>query len=273
LVELVTEAFVGDGDEAVIGEYEFFKYRIAVQIMNGVINWAAMPKLQYDIDALLAQVTVRTRVLFVANPNNPTGTLLDKWQVSELMNRLPESVIAVFDEAYYDYRDDSKYPDMLSYVRDKRNVIILRTFSKSYGLAGLRVGYAITTVPIARAMNAVREAFNVNSLGQVAATAALDDDEFLQRSIRLNEEGKRYFYREMVRLGVDYISSEANFVLMKTSLPGRELFGEILKHGVVVRPVDGYGLPEYVRVSIGLPEENARFFAELAGILQERGVG
>lgn len=266
LVEQVTEAFVGDGDEAVIGQYEFLKYRIAVQIMNGVIGWAAMPNLQYDVDELLAQVTPRTRVLFVANPNNPTGTLMDKGQAAELMKKLPESVIAVFDEAYYDYRDESKYPDMLSYVRDNRNVIILRTFSKSYGLAGLRVGYAITTLPIARAMNAVREAFNVNSLGQVAATAALDDDEFLQRSIKLNREGKRYFYSELARLGLEYVPSEANFVAIKARIPGRELFRILLKRGVVVRPIDSYGLPEYVRVSIGLPDENARFFAELEGV-------
>ncbi len=263
LVELVTEAFVGEGDESVIGRYEFFKYRIAVQIMNGVTIWAEMPGLGYDADELLAKITPRTKVLWIANPNNPTGTLMERGQVERLMNRIPPNVIVVFDEAYYDYRNHEHYPDTLKLVRERRNVIIFRTFSKSYGLAALRVGFAITTLEIAQAMNTVREAFNVNTLGQIGALAALDDDEFLQKGIRLNEEGKRQFYRELGRLGVEYVPSEANFVLMKLPIPGREMFHRLLKCGVVVRPVDGDGRKGYIRVSIGLPEENERFFEDL----------
>jgi len=268
LVELVTEAFVGEGDEVVIGKYEFFKYRIAVQIMNGVAVWADMPDLQYDVDALLAKITPRTKVLFIANPNNPTGTLMTQSQANRLMAAIPREVIVVFDEAYYDYRDPTDYPDTLQYLRDGRNVVIMRTFSKSYGLAGLRVGYSISSPEIAQALNTVREAFNVNSLAQIAAMAALDDEEYLQKGIRLNEEGKRYFYREFKRLGLEYVPTAANFVLLKAGIPGRELFGRLLKRGVVVRPVDGYGLKEYVRVSIGLPEENARFISSLEAELK-----
>ena len=269
LVELVTEAFVGDGDEAVIGREAFFKYRIAVQIMNGVVAWAQMPGLTYDPDELLSKITPRTRVIFIANPNNPTGTMMDRFQVDHLMMRLPDNIVVVFDEAYWDYRDSERYPDTLEYVKQGRNVIVLRTFSKAYGLAGLRVGYALATVPIARALNAVRETFNVNSLGQVAAEAALDDREFLERSVKLNAEGKLFFYRELDRLGLEYLKTDANFVLIKTGMPGRELFAELLKSGVVIRPVDGYGLVSHVRVSIGLPQENERFFYELKEVLRK----
>ncbi len=268
LVELVTEAFLGEGDEAVIGRYEFFKYRIAVQIMNGRTVWAEMPSLQYDADEFLYKVTPFTKVLFVANPNNPTGTLMGLDQTERLIERVPEDVIVVFDEAYYDYRDRSNYPETLNYLRSGRNIVIMRTFSKSYGLAGLRIGYAITSPAIAQAMNRVREAFNVNALAQVGALAALDDVEYLRRGVELNEIGKQYYYRELDRLGLEYVPSEANFVLVKTRIPGRDLFKLLLKKGVIIRPVDGYGLPEYVRVSVGLPEENARFIAELESILR-----
>ncbi len=267
LVELVTEAFVGEGDEAVIGRYEFFKYRIAVQLMNGCTVWAEMPDLQYDVDEFLYKISPLTKVLFVANPNNPTGTMMNAAQADRLMERIPENIVTVFDEAYYDYRDVVNYPDIMKYVRSGRNVVIMRTFSKSYGLAGLRIGYAITSPAIAQAMNTVREAFNVNTLGQVGAIAALDDHEFLKRGVELNEVGKQYYYRELTRLGLDYIPTGANFVLMKTRILGRELFQRLLKRGVIIRPVDGYGLSEYVRVSIGLPEENARFIDELALVL------
>ncbi len=264
LVELVTEAFVGERDEVVIGRYEFFKYRIAVQIMNGITVWAEMPGLQYDVDELLSKITPRTKVLFIANPNNPTGTLLTAAESDRLMERVPENVLVVFDEAYYDYRDPADYPDTMRYLQSGRNVIIMRTFSKSYGLAGLRVGYAITTPAIAQAMNTVREAFNVNSLGQIAAIAALDDVDYLQKGIDLNIAGKAFYYRELSRLGFNYTPSGANFVLVRTPIPGRDLFKKLLQSGVIVRPVDGYGLTDYVRVSIGLPAENARFIDALS---------
>jgi histidinol-phosphate aminotransferase len=267
LVELVCEAFVGEGDEVVIGRYEFFKYRIGVQIMNGAVRWAEMPNLGYDVEALLNAVTPRTKALFIANPNNPTGTLIGKDEVEWLMARIPKEVLVVFDEAYYDYRNPANYPDVMRYLHEGRNVAIFRTFSKSYGLAGLRVGYAVTLPAIAQALNTVREAFNVNSLGQIAAAAALDDEEFLQAGIRLNAEGKAYFYAELKRLGLEHVPSEANFILIKTPIPGRDLFKKLLEKGVVVRPVDGYGLKDYIRVSIGLKKENETFFKELAGVV------
>lgn len=267
LIELVTEAFVDPGDEVVICREEFFKYRIAVQIMNGKVIWAKMPDLYYDVNSILEKISSKTKLIFIANPNNPTGTLMDKKQVSELMDKIPPSVMVVFDEAYYDFRDNEVYPDISSFLSDGRNVIILRTFSKSYGLAGFRIGYAISSEKICHAMNAVREAFNVNSLGLIAAEAALDDEEFLKRTIRNNEDGKNYFYKELKRLKLDFLPTHANFVLIKMPIPGREIFQKLLKKGVVVRPVDNYGLSDYIRVSIGLPEENRRFFRELSLVL------
>jgi histidinol-phosphate aminotransferase len=270
LIELVTEAFVDEQDEVIIGREEFFKYQIAVKIMNGRIVWAKMPELQYDVDEILSVVTDATKVIFIANPNNPTGTLMDKIQVERLLDHLPEQIIVVFDEAYFEYRDHNHYPDTLSYIHNGRSIITLRTFSKSYGLAALRVGYAFSTVDICTAMNAVREAFNVNSLAQAAATAALDDNAFLIESIKHNLQNKRYFYGELDRLGVSYINTEANFILMNTPIKGRELFQSLLRRGVVVRPVDGYGLPDYIRVTIGLHSEIESFMRELSKLLNDR---
>ncbi len=272
LIELVTEAFVGEGDEVVICREEFFKYRIAVQIMNGTVVWAPMPGLKYDVEALLDRVTERTKVIFIANPNNPTGTLLDKTGAVKLMERVPSKVVVVFDEAYYEFRNPDIYPDMLEYVCAGRNVIVLRTLSKAYGLAGLRIGFAFSTEPLCLSMNAVREAFNVNSLAQVAAAAALDDEEFVRATLAVNEEGKRFFYAQLDRLGLGYLPTEANFVLIRLPLLGRELFHLLLQRGVVVRPVDGYNLPDYIRVSIGLPPQNERFFRELEDVLRGKGL-
>ena len=272
IVELITEAFVDRGDEVVIGRQAFFKYRIAVQIMDGTVKWAEMPDLQQDAEALIDQITDKTKLIFIANPNNPTGTLMDRSQVNWLMDRIPSDVIVIFDEAYYDYRNEELYPDSLAFVNEGRNIIVLRTFSKSYGLAGIRIGYALTTPEIAHSMNAVREAFNVNSLAMDAAMGALDDNGFLEKSVRMNVDGKELFYRECYRLGLQYVPSEANFILINVPLPGRELFLLMLHKGVVIRPVDVYDLPYHVRVSIGLPHENEKFFYELESVLKEQGL-
>ncbi len=272
LIELICEAFINPGEGAVIGIYEYFKYRITMQLMNGFIQWAPMPGLNYDPQAIYSKGDNRTKLIFIANPNNPTGTMLTIDETEWLMERIPPHVIMVFDEAYWEYRNIDLYPNTLQYVKDGRNVIILRTFSKIYGLAGLRIGYAITTPEIAKALNTVREVFNVNSLGQVAAIAALDDTDYIARARQMNADGKRFFYKELNRLGLEYVPSEANFVLIKVNhrgrsvsnpLLGREVFQRLLKRGVIVRPMDGYGLKEYIRVTIGLPEENEIFFDEL----------
>jgi len=265
--EVPSEWIVLGNDEAVIGCYEFFKYRIAMQIMNGVVNWVEMPNCEYDAEAMIAAITPKTKLLFIANPNNPTGTLMSREQVDWLMATVPRNVIVIFDEAYYEYRNPATYPETIKYVRQGRNVIVFRTFSKAYGIAGLRVGYAITTPEIAQSLNTVREAFNVNILGQIGALAALDDVEFLLRTLEVNAKGKAFLYHELPFAGLEYVASEANFILVKTPIPGRQLFHELLKRGVVIRPVDGYGLREYIRVSIGLQHENERFIAAVKKVL------
>lgn len=270
LIELVTEAFVNERDEVIIGVEEFFKYQIAVKIMNGKIIWAKMPEHQYDVDEILSVVTDTTKLIFIANPNNPTGTLMDKAQVEILLNNLPEHVLVVFDEAYFEYKNHDLYPDTISYVNRGQNVIVLRTFSKSYGLAALRVGYAFSTVSICYAMDAVREAFNVNSLAQAAATAALDDDAFLMESVKHNLNTKRFFYQELDKLGIEYVKTHANFILIRTRIKGRELFKTLLTRGIVVRPLDGYGLYDYIRVTIGLQSEIESFLRELRHLLDMR---
>jgi histidinol-phosphate aminotransferase len=217
-------------------------------------------------------VTEKTKLFFICNPNNPTGTIVDKEAVAELMRRLPERVIVVFDEAYHEYVTDPAYPQTLAYVRAGRNVIILRTFSKIYGLAGLRVGYAISTPELIGPLNKVKEPFNVNLLAQAAALAALDDTEHLEHSLRVNEEGKAYLYDEFGKMGLAYEPTHGNFIWVQVRADSQRVFQKLLRLGVIVRTGDIFGAPDVLRVTVGTPEQNRRFIGALRTVLTEEGV-
>ena len=263
LIELAVRTFVQPGDEVISADPSFVVYRMITQAAGGTNVIVPCREMTHDLDAMADQITERTRLVFIANPNNPTGTMNTKEEMDRFMARVPDHVLVCVDEAYFEYVTRADYPDAIDYLREGRNVLSLRTFSKIYGLAGLRIGYGATRPEVAEMMNKVRQPFNTNSLGQVGALAALSDRKHVERSVTMNNEGKQLLYREFDRLGVQYIPTETNFILFETMRDGKDLYALLLKKGVIVRPMGG----NRVRVTIGLPEENQRFVAELETVL------
>jgi len=262
LLELVSKAFLGPGDEAVFAWPSFAMYPIVVKGMGATP--VAVPldtALVHDLDALRAAITDRTRVVFVCNPNNPTGTSVGAAAFDAFAAALPEELVLVVDEAYREYARRPDFPDALGWVSRRPGTLVMRTFSKIYGLAGLRIGYGVCDAELADYLNRARHPFNVNRLAAVAALAALDDDEHAERSRRVNAEGVEYLTRELRALGAEVWPTDANFLLVRA---GAGIFDRLQREGVIVRPLAGFGMPDCVRVSIGLPEENERLVKTLA---------
>jgi histidinol-phosphate aminotransferase len=218
------------------------------------------------LEAIKKRIDKKTKLIFISNPNNPTGTYVTKPELEDFMRDLPDQVLLVLDEAYDTFIDVNDFPRGLNYLKDK-NIIVLKTFSKAYGLAGLRVGYAIAQTEFTTYMERVRQPFNVNFLAQAAAASALGDKEFLQRTRRLVLEGKNYLYDALTRLGLAYVPSVANFILIDVAKEGVAVFKEMLKYGVIVRDMQQYGLKNFIRVTIGTKKENERFIKVLKKVL------
>jgi histidinol-phosphate aminotransferase len=267
IVEQISLAFLNPGDEAITGKEMFFKYRISVRFMSAEPVLVPLVNYKLQLDDVLKRVTARTKVVFIANPNNPTGTLIPRQELDDFMARIPPEVVVVLDEAYHEYLSPAEDPDYLRYVREERNVIILRTFSKMYGLAGLRVGYGIAPPHMIASLNQVREVFNTNSVAQHAAAAALDDDEFVRRTLENNETGKQHVAAGLEKLGIPPVPTHANFFLLPLPIDGRKLFEQLLKRGIIVRPMNHYFMSNTVRVTIGLPEENEEFLGAIGEVL------
>lgn len=219
---------------------------------------------RHDLPAMADAITPRTRLLFLCNPNNPTGTMVSAGEVDQLLARVPEHVIVVFDEAYFEYVRSAEFPDSMAYVKQGRNVIVLRTFSKVYGLAGLRIGYGVTTPEITDFLNRVRPPFNANSIAQRAALAALGDDEHVAKSRAVNGAGMEQIVKGLGALGLAPIPSEANFVYVDIGRDGRQVFEALLRQGIIIRHIEGH----MIRVTIGQPDENQAFLTALARVLQ-----
>jgi histidinol-phosphate aminotransferase len=243
----------------------FVVYKMITQAAGGTNVVVPLKDSRHDLDAMADRITEKTKIVFIANPNNPTGTMNRSAEMDRFMNRVPDHVIVAVDEAYYEYVTRADYPDSLDYLKAAKNVLALRTFSKIYGLAGLRIGYGITTPEIAELMNKVRQPFNTNSLGQIGAVAALADRKHVEKSIAINSEGKQFLYQSFDRLGMSYLPTETNFILFESPFDGRELYNTLLKTGVIIRPMGGKKL----RVTIGLPDENKRFVNELEKIVKK----
>ncbi|MHB0913103.1 MAG: histidinol-phosphate transaminase [Armatimonadota bacterium] len=268
LIHLIGVTFLGPGDEVVLSDATFVRYESAAVLADCSYCQVPLKDHKYDLPAMADMISDKTRLIFIANPNNPTGTMVTKGEVEAFMERVPERAIVVFDEAYVEYVESSEYPDTLKYVREGRNVIVLHTFSKIYGLAGLRVGYAVARPEIIQCINQVREPFNVNSIGQVGALASLADPEQVERSKRVNSEGKMYLCAEFDAMGLPYAPSEANFVWVDVKSDCRRVFQELLKRGVIVRTGDIFGFPTFLRVTIGTADENRRFAESLREVLK-----
>jgi histidinol-phosphate aminotransferase len=263
LLNVVTRSFVGRGDEAVMATPSFVVYSMAVQSVGGVAREVRLVDYRHDLASMTDAITPKTKMVFIANPNNPTGTINRKNEFDAFMKRLPEGVLVVMDEAYYEYVRDPEYPDSLKYFAEGRDILILRTFSKVYGLASLRIGYGIAKREILEEMNKIRDPFNTDSIAQEAALAALGDEAHLKHSIEINEEGKRFLYAEFDALGLKYVPTEANFIYVVLDGDSKTMFDALLKEGVIVRPM---GRKE-IRVTVGLPGENRRFIEALKASL------
>ena len=267
ILELAARAFLSAGWEAIYSEHAFAVYPLVTQATGA--KGVVVPAKSYghDLPAMLAAITPKTRIIFVANPNNPTGTLLVKSELYDFLKQVPKAILVVLDEAYDEYLSADNKSEAISWLSEFENLIISRTFSKAYGLAGLRVGFGVCHADIADLMNRVRQPFNVNSIAQAAAVASLDDEDFVARSYALNQAGMAQLTQGFNKLGLEYIPSFANFVSFAVK-DAAQVNQKLLKNGVIVRPIANYGMPDYLRVSIGLFSENARFLEVLEQILK-----
>ena len=268
LLELVAKAFLGPGDECVFAWPSFAMYPIVARGMGATP--VAVPldaELVHDLGAMIDALTPQTRVAIVCNPNNPTGTSVGAEAFDRFAARLPDDVVLLIDEAYVDFARRPDFPDGLGWVARRPGTVVVRTFSKISGLAGLRVGFGVADPELAGYLERARHPFNVNVLAEAAALAALDDREHRERTVRGNAEGIAYLRRELAALGIETWPSEANFVLAR---PGPGVYEFLLREGVIVRPLGGFGLPEHVRITIGLPEENERLVKALRRWVEER---
>ncbi|HOI52897.1 MAG TPA: histidinol-phosphate transaminase [Azonexus sp.] len=262
VLDLVARAFLAQGRSAVFAQHAFAVYPLATLSIGGELICVPAKDFGHDLDAMLAAIRPDTRVVWIANPNNPTGNFLPYPDVRAFLEKVPADVVVVLDEAYNEYIPPDARVDTAAWVAEFPNLVVCRTFSKIYGLAGLRIGYGVTSAAVADLMNRVRQPFNVNNLALAGALAALDDDEFLQASHELNRRGMAQIVAALEKLGLDYIPSYGNFVTFKAG-DGAAVNQKLLQQGVIVRPIGGYGMPEWLRVTIGSEAENARFIAAL----------
>jgi histidinol-phosphate aminotransferase len=269
VLDLVARTFLQPGTESVFSKHAFAVYPISIQAVGAIARIAQAKDFGHDLDAMRALVDARTRVVWIANPNNPTGTWLARGALHAFLASLPETCVAVVDEAYVEYVQEPDYPDATSWLSEFPNLIVTRTFSKVHGLAGLRVGYGVSDPGIADLLNRVRQPFNVNALAQAAAVAALGDVQHLRRSVALNKQGLAQLTAGFDRLGLGYIPSVCNFVTVDLGRPAGPVDQALLRVGCITRPLASYGLPDHLRVTVGLEEENARLLTALEGVLRE----
>ena len=275
VLDIIARVFLTPDHEAVFSQHAFAVYPIAVQAVGATARIAPAhdgrhgAAYGHDLAAMLELIGPATRLVFIANPNNPTGTWLGSDELEQFIAALPAHVMVVVDEAYFEYVEQAGYPDTSTWLARFPNLIVTRTFSKAYGLAGLRIGYALSHPDVAGLLNRVRQPFNVNSVAQAAALAALDDVDYLQQCIMFNREGMTQLVTGFETLGLSYIKSVANFVAVDTGRSGADVFAALLQKGVIVRPVANYGMPGHLRVTVGRSEENARFLGALEQVLRD----
>ena len=264
VIEFLAHAFLKPGDAVLTSEHAFVAYKIIARVLGAKTIESPSCDYGHDLDAMLAAITDRTELIFIANPNNPTGTFLSTDAIEEFLQHVPRQLVVVFDEAYYEFVDNP--PDLLPFVREGRNVVLLRTFSKIHGLAGVRVGYGIARPELIEVLQKTREPFNVNSIGQVGALAALRDEEHQRQTRSVTDEGRVFLEKELAGLGLAFIPSKANFILVNVG-DGLAVFRALLERKVIVRAMKGYQLPAWVRITIGTMEQNQKCIAGLKNVL------
>ncbi|MDF2181499.1 histidinol-phosphate transaminase [Neptuniibacter sp. CAU 1671] len=267
VLDLIARAFLAPGSEVIYSEYAFLVYAISSQAAGATAIVTPAKAWGHDLEAMAQAVSERTRVIFLANPNNPTGTWFTAQALDQFLAQVPETVLVVLDEAYTEYVEQPDFPDGLALQKRYPNLIVTRTFSKAYGLAGLRIGYAVSDPQVADVLSRVRQPFNVNSLGLLAARVALSDAEFLQQTLVCNQQGMRQLETGLKALGLEWIASAGNFLTVDMQQPALPIYQALLQKGVIVRPLANYAMPNHLRISIGLPHENARCLEVLQEVL------
>src|SRR5947207_12779036 len=267
LIELLVRAFLRPGDEAIVPHPSFVVYPMIVQAAGGIRVMVMLRDYRLDLEAMARAITPLTMTSFSANPSNPTATSVTADEVEHFMSRVPERTIVVFDEAYIEFAHGPDFPDALAYVKDGRKVVVLRTFSKAASLAGLRVGYGVADADAIALMNRIRQPFNVNSLAQAAALAALDDDAHVMECVRMIDAGRHFLYDEFKSIGLQYVPSRANFILVDVGRSAADIYQKLLHKGVIVRPMTPFGLETALRITVGTPEENRKLVKALRAVL------
>ena len=268
LIELIVRTFLIPGEQVIQAFPTFLVYEKIVAGAGGKMVSVPLKQFKLDLQAIADAVTSETKIIFLNNPNNPTGSALSEQEMAGFLSVVPQDVVVVLDEAYIDFVSDPSVARGLDLLSHHALFVVLRTFSKLYGLAGLRIGYGFGSEKVIDYMNRVRQPFNVNTLAQAAATAALDDTEFVSRTLKTVREGLAYLYDELDRLGLEYLPTQTNFFLIKAPFGGRKTYELMLKEGVIVRAMDAYGLGDYIRINVGLPQENERFVTTLREMLK-----
>ncbi len=264
IIELLAHAFLKPGDAILTSEHAFIAYKIIARVFGAETVEAQSKNFGHDLEAMLAEIDDKTEIIFIANPNNPTGTLLDQKTLTDFLDRVPSPLIVVLDEAYYEFVDDP--PDTLRYVREGRNVVVLRTFSKIHGLASLRVGYGIARPELIEVMQKTRQPFNVSGVAQAGALAALGDEAHVRETRRVVDEGRAFFEKELRALELEFVPSAGNFLLVNVG-DGQKIFRALLHHKVIVRAMSGYELPQWVRITTGTMEQNKKCIAALREVI------
>jgi histidinol-phosphate aminotransferase len=268
IIELAIRAFLYEHEEVITSTPDFLIFKLATLQEAGKVIEVPLDNFYCDLNKVYETITDKTKIIFISNPNNPVGTYINEEALSEFIEKTPENIIIFLDEAYCEFAQNIRdFPKSLRYLK-KPNVIITRTFSKAYGLSGIRVGYAMSNKKLIEAMNKARQPFNVNMVAQAGAEAALDDDDFLGKTIKSNEAGKIYIYNELNELGLDYVPSATNFILINTKRDAENVFDEMLKRGVIIRSMAAYRLNNWIRVTIGKEEENRKFISALKDIIK-----
>lgn len=266
MIDLIAKTFIEENDEIIIADTTFPRYIATTKMMGGNPVIVPLKDYTYDLESMLKAITDETKLIWLCNPNNPTGTMVTEKEVIEFLDKVPNNIIVAYDEAYRDYVTRDDYPkESIDLVRRYPNVIVMRTFSKAYGLAGVRVGYIVANENIIKNINKVRGPFNVNSLGQVAAVAALEDEDFIKEVYKINLEGKKYFYEELEKMGLFFPPSETNHIYVNVEKDGNKVFEEMQKRGVIIRPMAG----TFIRISIGTMEENKLCIKTLKEVLKK----
>ncbi len=264
MITILTMAFLDAGDETIIPDNTFSSYTIAAQIADANIKTVPIKNFKLDLDGIAKAIGDNTKLIWLCNPNNPTGTIFTEAEFFHFMSRVPKDTVVLYDEAYAEFVTDSDYPkDSFKLYKKYPNMVIMRTFSKVYGLAGLRVGYSFANKALLQSINKVRNVFNVNKLAQIAATVALDDQDFVKEVIAVNNEGKEYLYKSFDAMGITYIPSETNYILLDTGKDCGEVFESMQRQGVIIRPIRG----TFIRVTIGTMDQNERFIGALKKVL------